>query len=724
MIVPEPIANAARARVRESQIEREQVMKAIQSGSSLDAEPNINRTVSRIQAVTGVDFEQAKRLAHNEDPTKIGLTGDARLGAERIQGKTSDFVGISFLELARAAASTVGRVVLQDFQPVGSGFAISEQLFLTNHHVIPTINEARRHLVEFNYELDINMRPKSVARFELAPEAFFLTNAEDQLDFTIVAIGRRISGMGELADFGYCPLLATNDKHILGEFVNIIQHPEGDYKQVVLRENRLVTRLDTVLHYMADTQPGSSGSPVFNDQWEVIALHHWGEPFLETNLSDRQPLQKEVNEGIRISAIARSLEAQKNNLNRTAQILIDAVLNPPFRHPSNIQEKIQLPSPSFTQPEPPMTNNHYSSSPNPSNAAVTWTIPLEITVRLGQITSSNNDHLVESSQSTDASTASEAIRIDTNYSNRNGYNPNFLPSFRVDLPELSSRQEKQAAKVKNADAEDNPFELKYQHFSIVMNATRRMALVTAVNIDGATRVEINRKTGEPREGGEASEVWFLDPRIDEDEQSNQSLYSKQTPKRIFDRGHLVRRQDPTWGTAERAKRANADTFHFTNCTPQESKFNQSGEIWQGIENYILDNARAEREKVTVFTGPVFSNDDPEYRFVKVPKKFWKILVRVEDEQLLATALIADQSELIQRLPERFSESFDDFSNVAEYQTSIREIENLTDLDFGSLRDYDTFKTGSGESTISQRGINRFEDIILNSSSSLSKKQRR
>lgn len=722
IIVPESIANAARSRVRKSQIEREQVMKAIQSGSPLDAEPNMNRTVSRIQAVTGVDFEQAKRLAHNEDPTKIGLTGDARLGAERLQGKTNDFVGISFLELARAAASTVGRIVLQDLQPVGSGFAISDQLFLTNNHVIPSISEARRCLIEFNYELDTNMRPRGVVRFELAPEAFFLTNAENQLDFTIVAIGRRISGMGELADFGYCPLLATNDKHILGEFVNIIQHPEGDYKQVVLRENRLVTRLDTVLHYMADTQPGSSGSPVFNDQWEVIALHHWGEPFLETTLSDRQPLQKEVNEGIRISAIARSLEAQKNNLNRTEQALIDAVLNPPYRHPSNIQEKIQLSS--STQPETAM-NNNYSSSTNPSSTAVTWTIPLEITVRLGQITSPNNDHLVESSPSEDTSTASEAIRIDTNYTNRNGYNPNFLPGFRVDLPELTSRQEKQAAKVKNADAEDNPFELKYQHFSIIMNAERRMAFVTAVNIDGATRVEINRKTGEPSEGGEASEVWFLDPRIDEDEQSNQSLYSKQTPKRVFDRGHLVRRQDPTWGTAQRAKRANADTFHFTNCTPQESKFNQSGEIWQGIENYVLDNARAEREKVTVFTGPVFTDDDPEYRFVQIPRKFWKILVRVENEQLLATALIADQSDLIQRLPERFSESFNDLSNVTEYQTSIREIENLTDLDFGSLRDYDTFRTGSGESIISQRRINRFEDIILDSSSSsLSKKRRR
>jgi endonuclease G, mitochondrial len=67
--------------------------------------------------------------------------------------------------------------------------------------------------------------------------------------------------------------------HSLGEVANIVQHPDGRLKEVVLRENRLVARLDTVLHYVADTEPGSSGSPVFNNQWQAIALHHWGGPW-------------------------------------------------------------------------------------------------------------------------------------------------------------------------------------------------------------------------------------------------------------------------------------------------------------------------------------------------------------------------------------------------------------------------------------------------------------
>ena len=36
--------------------------------------------------------------------------------------------------------------------------------------------------------------------------------------------------------------------------------------------------LDSFLHYRTDTSPGSSGSPVFNDQWEIVALHHSGVP--------------------------------------------------------------------------------------------------------------------------------------------------------------------------------------------------------------------------------------------------------------------------------------------------------------------------------------------------------------------------------------------------------------------------------------------------------------
>jgi endonuclease G len=311
--------------------------------------------------------------------------------------------------------------------------------------------------------------------------------------------------------------------------------------------------------------------------------------------------------------------------------------------------------------------------------------------------------------------SAEAIQIDPNYANRSGYNPNFLSHYTVTLPELSDNQKTQAARKLKVNHGDDPYELKYQHFSIVMNAKRRMAFFTAVNIDGSKWIAIDRTTGEPSKA-EAREIWFEDPRIEHVAQCDQSLYDNQIPKRVFDRGHMVRRLDPTWGTPNRAKRANADTFHFTNCTTQESAFNQQSQYWQGIENYVLDNAKAEDERVSVFTGPVFADDDPDYRYVKVPNKFWKILIREDNGQLLATALLADQSARIRRLPERLSEAFDDLSKVAEYQTSVREVERLTGLDFGSLLDHDTFEQGPERIVASKVKLESFDDIKLNSSS--------
>ena len=44
---------------------------------------------------------------------------------------------------------------------------------------------------------------------------------------------------------------------------------------------------------------------------------------------------------------------------------------------------------------------------------------------------------------------------------------------------------------------------------------------------------------------------------------------------LFDHGHLTRRMDPNWGTEEQAERANADTYHFTNCSPQHFRFNEA-----------------------------------------------------------------------------------------------------------------------------------------------------
>lgn len=717
MVISSIVEEAARKRINESRPERIRVWKAIKSGRPLDAEENTMRKLRRLQSASGVNTEQATRLADYDLSVLKSLSGERRLGAERIQGRSTDFVGVSFVELAKAASGTVGRVIQNNGNPLGSGFMISESLFLTNNHVILDKSQSMNLLVEFNYEMDHIENPKPVSSFSLDPDAFFLSSPESELDFTIIAIGKKINGQKDLSEFGYCPLLDTDDKHVLSEFVNIIQHPRGDYKQIVIRENRIVARLGDFLHYVADTEEGSSGSPVFNDQWEVIALHHWGGPSMESG-PDGSELNKEVNEGIRISQIVSKLRSSGEMLEEQQRLLINSALNVSFRYPSilkgNLISNIVTTALPVTEDK---TRSEADSGPETkSSGDVSWEIPLTISVKLGDI----NPHTIELYPATQkvlgyadaVNSQGEAITIDRNYQNRNGYNPNFLTGNSIPLPKLNSSQIELAARKNEIVEGEDPYELKYQHFSIVMNSLRRMAFFTAVNIDGSTLISIDRDTGEPRSFAEASEKWYDDPRIDSNAQSDQTLYSNQRP-RLFDRGHLVRREDPNWGTPSRAKRANADTFHFTNCSTQESKFNQSAQLWQGIEKYVLDNARAEREKISVFTGPVFEEGDPLYRYTKVPKQFWKIIARLERGKLLATGLLADQSDRIQRLPERIGgEKFDDTSKVVEFQTTISTIERLTGLDFGPLRNHDTFQQGAESLGEDRILVTQFRDLKL------------
>jgi endonuclease G len=472
---------------------------------------------------------------------------------------------------------------------------------------------------------------------------------------------------------------------------------------------------------LADTNPGSSGSPVFNDQWEVIALHHWGGP-TEVVTPDGKPVRKDVNEGVRISMIRSSLVSKRNKIGGSQRILIDAALNPQSRQPSTVDDNV------IKRVSEQATSNR-SQSPDTisqevrADGTVAWKIPLEVSVRLvglrpPQVTqpiAHKEQAVSEEDKIITKPSLEEAIHIDPNYSNRSGYDPNFLPRRSIPLPRLSDSQKRKAAKLKRAKRGENPYELKYQHFSIVMNADRRMAFFTAANIDGSKWIEVDRDTGEP-EKAEAREKWYQDLRIDPSAQCDQSLFDDQVPERVFDRGHLARRQDPNWGSPNKARRANADTFHFTNCSTQERYFNQNKKHWQGIENYILDNAKAEQKRVAVFTGPVQANDDPAYRNVRVPMQFWKILVRVQNGRLLTTALLADQSNRIRLLPERRyrREAFDDMSEIIEYQASVHEIERITGLDFGSLRKYDTFQAGPEGANENKARIKSFADIRLDS----------
>jgi V8-like Glu-specific endopeptidase len=174
---------------------------------------------------------------------------------------------------------------------------LASGLLITNNHVIESAEDGSRSRVRFNYQADASGRLAQSEYFACRPEAFFYTNR--YLDYTLIAVdgspGTR---------YGIVPL-GTSQTPILGDRVCIIQHPMGEPKQIALVDNEIEYVDDQIVQYLTDTLPGSSGSPVFNESWELVALHHSG-GWLPEPASTSTHFR---NEGIMMSAIVADLVA-------------------------------------------------------------------------------------------------------------------------------------------------------------------------------------------------------------------------------------------------------------------------------------------------------------------------------------------------------------------------------------------------------------------------------
>ncbi|EFM11043.1 DNA/RNA non-specific endonuclease [Paenibacillus curdlanolyticus YK9] len=242
------------------------------------------------------------------------------LALERVLG-LSDIFPIHYLEKGLQVAKSICRIVIKDDSGrsigYGTGFLVAPTLLLTNNHVFPNTETALRSSAQFNYELDLQFNARVVQEFRFQPNELFITNQD--LDFTLVAVQPISISGARIQEFGYLPLIKQTGKALLGEYVSIIQHPKGDYKAVVIRENKITDMLDHFIHYSADTEPGSSGSTVFNDQWQVIALHHSGVP------DPNHDGQFIANEGVRISSILNDIEQKKPTLSTKQQTLLQGL---------------------------------------------------------------------------------------------------------------------------------------------------------------------------------------------------------------------------------------------------------------------------------------------------------------------------------------------------------------------------------------------------------------
>lgn len=135
---------------------------------------------------------------------------------------------------------------------------------------------------------------KNSDEYDCDPDSLFKNN--EALDYAVVKI-KGNAGM----KWGCLKLKPIDVK--VNDKVNIIQHPAGGPKQIAMNDNEVKYVDETVVQYITDTLPGSSGSPVFNDNWQVIALHHSGGSIPEPSTNSIHFR----NEGIRIGAVIKDI---------------------------------------------------------------------------------------------------------------------------------------------------------------------------------------------------------------------------------------------------------------------------------------------------------------------------------------------------------------------------------------------------------------------------------
>jgi V8-like Glu-specific endopeptidase len=216
---------------------------------------------------------------------------------EKITGSRSALVPVSFLAVGLRRARSVAKVQLANGVS-GSGFLVTGNLLITNHHVLPDKDSAKTAAAQFNYQQTPDGADEPMESFGLEPDAFFASSEKD--DWSAV----RVAG-DAAAKWGALALRkATVQKD---DRVNIVQHPGGGPKQVSYFSNVVVYAGEGRVQYLTDTLPGSSGSPVFDRDWNVVALHHSGGWLVEPGSSDKTTYYR--NEGILIDVIMDGIQA-------------------------------------------------------------------------------------------------------------------------------------------------------------------------------------------------------------------------------------------------------------------------------------------------------------------------------------------------------------------------------------------------------------------------------
>lgn len=265
----------------------------------------VNHYISYLETLLR-EQKQDEGMAKLRSMENVKVADDA--GFEKIIGERNNLKSISWLLKGLKASKSVCRVVRSDGEK-GTGFVVAGGYLITNAHVIPTATWASKTKIEFNYEEDVEGNKQAVVTYFL-DESDFQHSSQFEFDYARVKI--KDNSDKPLSQWGILDIDTFSDPKV-GDSVVIIQHPEGGIKQIALDDNDVISVWNQYLFYETDTEVRSSGSPVFNNEWKVIALHHYGKTFEEGGVQiNAEGDRKAANRGILFKEIMKDLNHKLN----------------------------------------------------------------------------------------------------------------------------------------------------------------------------------------------------------------------------------------------------------------------------------------------------------------------------------------------------------------------------------------------------------------------------
>ena len=229
---------------------------------------------------------------------------------EKIQGPENNLVSMSWIYKCIKVSKSVCQVIRRDGEK-GTGWMLQGGWVMTNFHVIPNKRWVEGSRIIFDYEEDLFGNTRETSSYDLDPEGALFSSLLN-LDYAFIKV--KDNPQIPISKWGYIEVDNWSDPQP-EQTVNIIQHPKGGTKQIALTKNQIINVDGKKIFYMTDTEKGSSGSPVLNNEWKVIALHHAGVSEEDGGLvvNSETGEKRGANEGISIKHIMEDIQMQRTS---------------------------------------------------------------------------------------------------------------------------------------------------------------------------------------------------------------------------------------------------------------------------------------------------------------------------------------------------------------------------------------------------------------------------